>query len=68
VFCASETDSALFTGPDTITYNFGSLLDIYNGRGQKIRGIALVNIENGHHICYAAGSQNVHVILTLSTE
>ncbi len=66
VFCASETDSALFTGPDTITYNFGSLLDIYNGPGQKIRGIALVNIENGHHICYAAGSQNVHVILTLS--
>jgi hypothetical protein len=66
VFCASETDSALFKGPDTITWNFGNLLDIYNGPGQILKGISFSNIQNGHHICYYAGSQNVHVILTES--
>jgi len=66
VFCASETDSALFKGPDTITWNFGSTLDLYNGPGQIIMGIAFANIQNGHQFCYSAGSQNVHVILTES--
>ncbi len=66
LFCASETDSPLFKGPDTITWNFGGLLDLYNGPGQTIKGISILNIQNGHHFCYHAGSQNVHVILTES--
>jgi hypothetical protein len=65
LFCASETDSALFKGPDTFTWNFGGLLDLYNG-GQFIKGISFSNLQNGHHICYSASSQNVHVILTES--
>jgi hypothetical protein len=65
LFCASETDSALFKGPDTFTWNFGGLIDLYNG-GQFIKGIAFANLQNGHRFCYHAGSQNVHVILSES--
>ena len=65
LFCASETDSALFKGPDTFTWNFGATIDLFNG-GQLIRGISISNLQNGHRFCYHAGSQNVHVILSES--
>ena len=66
VFCASETRSALFAGPDIITWNFGRLLDVYKGPGQVIQGIPLTVLENGHHLCYYAATYNVHVVLTYS--
>jgi hypothetical protein len=67
VFCKTETDSPVFKGPDTITYDLGRFISIYNG-SQVITGIALANLIAPHRFCYGAGSQPVHIILRYAND
>jgi hypothetical protein len=67
VFCETETDSPVFKGPDTITYDFGRFISIYNG-SQVIKGIALADLIAPHHFCYGAGSQPVHIDLRYAND
>jgi len=66
VYCSGEPNSALFSGGDIIALNFTGLIDVYDGPGKVIRGIPVSQLQGGHHLCYAAPSQNVYVILTIS--